>query len=105
MKWEKMGQKLWRKGETWREKFQKIQENEYNLLNMEEVWEICFNASKVGMIGAKYAVQPSGAGYKVPSQNYWRKQSKGEMKWNKSFTIAISPSQKHILAINRMDLA
>ena len=45
---------------------------------MEEVWEICFNASKVGMIGAKYAMQPSGAGYKVSSQNYWHKQSKGE---------------------------
>ena len=36
------------------------------------------NASKVGMIGAKYAMQPSGAGYKVSSQNYWHKQSKGE---------------------------
>ena len=47
------------------------------------------------MIGAKYAMPPSGAGYKVSSQNYWHKQSKGE----KSFTIAISPSQKHILAI------
>ena len=47
------------------------------LLNMEEVWEICFNASKVGMIGAKYAMQPSGAGYKVSSQNNWHKQSKG----------------------------
>ena len=63
---------------------------------MEEVWEICFNASKVGMIGAKYAMQPSGAGYKVSSQNYCPKE---KMKWNKSFTIAISPSQKHILAI------
>ena len=29
------------------------------------------------MIGAKYAMQPSGAGYKV-SKNYWHKQSKGE---------------------------
>ena len=45
---------------------------------MEKVWEICFNASKVGMIGAKYDMRPSGAGYKVSSQNYWHKQSKGE---------------------------
>ena len=73
-----MGQRLRRKGETWREKFQKIQETcEYNP-SMEEVWEICFNASKVGMIVSKYAVQPSGAGYKVSSQNYRHKQSKGE---------------------------
>ena len=79
MRWEKMGQKLWRKGETWREKFQKIQETcEHNLLNMEEFWEICFNASKVRMIGAKYVVRPSGAVYKVSSQNYCHKQSKGE---------------------------
>jgi len=89
----KMGQKVWRKGETWRGKFQKIQETcEYNP-SMEEVWEICFNASKVGMISAKYAMQPSRAG----SQNNWHPKEK--MKWNKSFTIAISPSQKHILAI------
>ena len=54
---------------------------------------------KSGMIGAKYAMQPSGAGYKVSSQNNWHKQSKGEMKWNKSFAITISPSQKYILAI------
>ena len=77
----KMGQKLWRKGETWREKFQKIQETrEYNLLNMEEVWEIRFNASKVGAIGAKYALRPSGAGYKVSSQNNCHEQSKEKMK-------------------------
>ena len=83
MKWEKMGQKLWRKGETWREKFQKIQETcGYNLIIIEEVWEICFNASKVGMLGAKYAMQPSGAGYKVSSQNYRHKQSKGENEVN-----------------------
>ena len=75
----KMGQKLWRKGETWREKFQKIQETcEYNLVNMEEVWGICFNASKVGIIGAKYAMWPSGASYKTSSQNNWHKQSNGE---------------------------
>ena len=29
-------------------------------------------------IGAKYAMRPSGAGYKVSSQNNWHKQSKGE---------------------------
>ena len=75
MKWEKMGQNC----ETWRERFQKIQEtSEYNPLNMEELWEICFNASKVGMIGAKYAMRSSGAGYKVCSHNNWHKQSKGE---------------------------
>ena len=45
---------------------------------MEEVWEICFNASKMGMISAKYAMQPSGAGYKVSSQINWNEQSKGE---------------------------
>ena len=52
---------------------------------MEEVWEICFNASKVGMIGTKYAMQPSGAGYKVlvSSHNNCHEQSKGEneVKW------------------------
>ena len=73
-----MGQKLWRKGETWREKFQKIQETSgYNLLNMEEVWEICCNASKVGMISAKYAMRLS-AGYKFSSQKNCHEQSKGE---------------------------
>ena len=60
---------------------------------MEEVWENCFNASKVGMIGAKYVMWPSGAG----SQNNWHPTEK--MKWNKSFTIAISPNQKDILTI------
>ena len=59
---------------------------------MGEVWEICFNASKVGMTGAKYAMRPSGAG----SQNNWSQKEK--MKWHKSFTIAISTSQKDILA-------
>jgi len=78
MKWEKMGQKLWRKVKLEGKSFRKSRKHEYNLLNMEEVWEICFNASKVGIIGAKYAMQPSGAGYKVSSQNYRHKQSKGE---------------------------
>ena len=59
---------------------------------MEEVLEICFKASMrisypiflwkiawtVEIIGTKYAMQPSGAGYKVSSQNYRHKQSKGE---------------------------
>jgi len=45
---------------------------------MEEVYFTKNNAPKVGMIGAKYAMQPSGAGYKVSSQNYRHKQSKGE---------------------------
>ena len=58
--------------------FRKSRNHEYNLLNMQEVWEICFNASKVGMIGAKYAMRPSGAGYKVSSQNNCHAQSKGE---------------------------
>ena len=30
------------------------------------------------MIGAKYAMQPPGAGYKVSSQNNCHEQSKGE---------------------------
>ena len=60
---------------------------------MEEVWEICFNASKVGMNGAKYAMRLSAAG----SQNNWHPKEK--MKWNKSFTIAVSTSQKDILEI------
>ena len=36
------------------------------------------NLLQVGMIGAKYAMRPSGAGDKVSSQNNWHKQSKGE---------------------------
>ena len=75
----KNGPKTVKKRWNLKGKVSEIQETcEYNLLNMEEVWEICLNASKVGMIGAKYAMQPSGAGYKVSSQNYWHKQSKGE---------------------------
>ena len=53
----------------------------------------------MGMIGAKYAMRPSGAGYKVSSQITGINNPKEKMKWNKSFTIAISPSQKDILAI------
>ena len=51
------------------------------------------------IIGAKHAMRPSGAGYKVSSQNNCHEQSKGEMKWNKYFTITISPSQRDILPI------
>jgi len=47
----------------------------------------------VGIIGAKYDMRPSGAG----SQNNWHQKEK--MKGNKSFTIAISPCKKDILAI------
>ena len=78
MKWEKMGQNCEEKVKLEGKSFRKSRKHEYNLLNMEEVWEICFNASKVGMIGAKYAMRPPGAGYKVSSQNNWLKQSKGE---------------------------
>ena len=84
MKWEKMGQNCEENVKLEGKSFRKSRKHEYNLLNMEEVWEICFNASKVGMIGAKYAMQPSGAGYKVSSQNNWHKQSKGENEINLS---------------------
>ena len=41
------------------------------------MWNI---TSTVGMIGTKYALQPSGAGHKVSSQDNWHEQSKGENK-------------------------
>ena len=39
------------------------------------MWSI---AGKVGIIGAVYAIQPSGAFYKVSSQDYCHEQLKGE---------------------------